>query len=74
MFMQGLNLYLFVYFSSFTLYITLRHMMQYSAASLAPQGCESMMSPHMMLRRFENFLYDSTDSGLSWIILAYFFV
>jgi len=49
-------------------------MMQYSAASLAPQGGKSMMSPHMMLRRFEKVLYDSTDSGLNWIILAYFFV
>ena len=25
-------------------------------------------------RRLEKVLYDSTDSGLNWIILAYFFV
>ena len=49
-------------------------MMQYSAASLAPQEGEGMLSPHMMLRRFEKVLYDSTDSGSNWIILAYFFV
>jgi len=28
----------------------------------------------LCFRSFENVLYDSTDSGLNWIILAYFFV